>query len=58
MRPSNMKSAFAFLAVLAGLVYAQSPAARPQFNDFEVATIKPTPRRLDARQIYQNDQRP
>jgi hypothetical protein len=43
MRPSVLKSAFAFSAVLAGGIFAQSPAARPPFDAFEVATIKPTP---------------
>src|SRR5215831_7155390 len=31
-----------FAAVAAGL-FAQSPAARPRFDEFEVASLKPTP---------------
>lgn len=37
-----MKTAVA-LVVLAGGIFAQSPAARPAFESFEVATVKPTP---------------
>ena len=37
-----LKSAVA-LAVLAGGMFAQSTAARPAFESFEVATVKPTP---------------
>jgi uncharacterized protein (TIGR03435 family) len=43
MPSSHIKSTLAFLAVLATGIFAQSPPARPAFDAFEVATIKPTP---------------
>ena len=38
-----MRRAFAGLIIAAGVGFAQGPAARPVFEAFEVATIKPTP---------------
>jgi uncharacterized protein (TIGR03435 family) len=43
----NVNSAIALLAVAASASFGQSPAARPAFEAFEVATIKPTA--LDSR---------
>jgi uncharacterized protein (TIGR03435 family) len=39
----GLKLAFSALIIVAGGMFAQSPAARPAFDAFEVATIKPTP---------------
>ena len=39
----GLKPAFSALIIVAGGMFAQSPAARPAFDAFEVATIKPTP---------------
>jgi uncharacterized protein (TIGR03435 family) len=38
----NLKPAVAILIIAASGMFAQSPAARPAFDEFEVATIKPT----------------
>jgi uncharacterized protein (TIGR03435 family) len=42
IRPSSICAA-AGLLIVTSLIFGQSPAARPKFDEFEVATIKPTP---------------
>lgn len=39
----GLKPAVAALTIAVSGMFAQSPAARPTFDAFEVATIKPTP---------------
>jgi len=40
---ASVKPASAILIVLGSSVFAQPGAARPDFGEFEVASIKPTP---------------
>ena len=45
------------IPLAASAVFAQPPAARPVFDAFEVATVKPTPPDLDRRTVHANADR-
>jgi hypothetical protein len=40
---STVESAGAGLLIVASVMFAQSLVSRPKFDEFEVASIKPTP---------------